>query len=87
MDRLKHVFVLTVLIVLVLVFFILELSREQAKIIENLKSLSPLFLGITFTVLVLLLIIGFKDIFLPFKSLKKNQWMLCAVLFCLSQNP
>ena len=76
MDRLKHVFVLTVLIVLVLVFFILELSREQAKIIENLKSLSPLFLGITFTVLVLLLIIGFKDIFLPFKSLKKNQWML-----------
>ena len=71
---------LTVLTVAVLVIYVLELSRKQAKIIDSLKTLSPLFLGITFAVLVLLLIFGFKDILLPFKSLKKENWLLVGLV-------
>lgn len=69
-----------ILVIVILFGYFTQFSRDKNKIVESLKSLSPLFLEIIFVLLILLIVISFKDIIAPFKEIKKKNWIFVGVI-------
>jgi hypothetical protein len=86
MDRTKHLMTQVILTISVLFVYFIQLSRERPRIVESLKSLSPLFLEIILVLFVGLLVYSAGDLARPFKSITKKQWILVGliVLFAFS---
>ncbi len=88
MEKRKHLIIQVILTIVVFFAYFLELSRRRGPLVESLKRLSPLFLGITFFAFIILLILGAKKIVLPFASLKRNHLIILGLValfaFCLS---
>lgn len=80
----KRVVAPAVLTAALLVVYLLELSRDKNRVIESLKTLSPLFLEIALVVFVALFVICLKDLAEPFKSVPGKARLLLPALLLFS---
>jgi len=84
MERIKHVIFQIILLIAIFPLYFIEFSREKHKIIESLKTLSPLFLELTLILFILLFVFCFKDLISPFKSLTKKNWIIFSLVLVFS---
>ena len=64
----------------VLAVYALAFSEDQGRIVERLKSLSPLFLAAAFFLFVALFVVSRKDLLAPFASVSRSEGLVLAAL-------
>lgn len=80
MEKIKRVVPPALLTLAILAALIIEIGRGQARLLESLKTLSPLGLSITFALLIVLLAAGLRDLLRPFAGLPPGTGIALAGL-------
>lgn len=84
MEKTKHLVAQIVLVIVIIYLYYIELSRDQARIIESLKTFSPLFLDITLIIIAILAAVSLSELSVFFSQITKRQWIILAVVLALS---
>lgn len=84
MERMKHLSAQVVLTAILLFVYFIELTRDNDRIIEDLKSWTPLGLTVIFVFMIVLFILAFRDIRGLFAGLSKRQWIAAAAVAAIA---
>ena len=80
MEKLRTTILQVVLTGFVVTVFFVLLKRGALRISESLKSLSPLFLGVTAFIFILLAIAALPDLLGPFREISRKQCIALALI-------
>lgn len=84
MERRTHLIAPILLTIAVLAVEGLALSRDRLLLVESLKRLSPIFLGVTFFALIILGIVSADKIFAPFTALPRRSLAILGLVAVLA---
>src|SRR5512142_1503100 len=84
MEDRKPLIAQVLLTIAVLAAYAFGLSRGASVLVEDLKRLSPLFIGAAFFALIILWIVNARTIFAPFAALPKKDLILVGLVAVLA---
>jgi hypothetical protein len=84
MERARHLIAQAVLTSAVLAVALAEATKDESRILEDLKIWAPLGLAVAFALLAALLIVSLRDLRGLFKGVSKRQWIAAAAVAVLA---
>jgi 4-amino-4-deoxy-L-arabinose transferase-like glycosyltransferase len=84
LEKIKRFAMPALLSAALIIVYGIEISKDKARILERLKTLSPLFLEISLALFIILFVLCFKDLIEPFKHIPVSARLLLAVLLVFS---